>query len=88
MLAYERTKCGAVSSVQASYNPAMNRILVILGTVILVIGLLWPWVRRLPLFRLPGDVVIDRPGFKFFFPITTMLILSLVISLLAWLFRK
>ena len=36
----------------------MNRILVILGTVILVIGLLWPWVRKLPLFRLPGDVVI------------------------------
>ena len=66
----------------------MNRILVILGTVILVIGLLWPWVRRLPLFRLPGDVIIDRPGFKFFFPITTMLIVSVVISVLAWLFRR
>ena len=66
----------------------MNRILVILGTVILVIGLLWPWVRKLPLFRLPGDFVIDRPGFKFFFPLTTMLIISLAISIIAWLFRR
>jgi hypothetical protein len=66
----------------------MNRILVILGTVILAIGLLWPWVRRLPLFRLPGDIVIDRPGFRFFFPITTMLIVSVVVSVLAWLFRR
>jgi hypothetical protein len=66
----------------------MNRLLVILGTTILVIGLLWPWVRKLPLFRLPGDIVIDRPGFKFFFPITTMLLISLAISLIAWLFRR
>jgi hypothetical protein len=66
----------------------MNRLLIILGTVILLIGVLWPWLRRLPLFRLPGDIVIDRPGFKFFFPITTMLLLSAVISLLAWLFRR
>ena len=96
MLAYSRTKCSRESCLHEvqSRRPrirnerAMNRILVILGTVILVIGLLWPWVRKLPLFRLPGDVVIDRPGFKFFFPITTMLIVSLVISLLAWLFRR
>lgn len=66
----------------------MNRILVFLGLTLTAIGLLWPWVRRLPLFHLPGDIVVDRPGFKFFFPITTMLILSLVISLLLWLFRK
>jgi hypothetical protein len=66
----------------------MSRLLVIFGTLLIVAGLLWPWFRRLPLFRLPGDIVIDRPGFKFFFPITTMLLLSAVISLLAWLFRR
>ena len=66
----------------------MSRLLVVLGTVLIVLGLLWPWVRRLPLFRLPGDIVIDRPHFKFFFPITTMLIVSLVISLLAWILRR
>jgi hypothetical protein len=40
------------------------------------------------LFHLPGDIVIDRPGFKFFLPITTMLIVSVVLSLLAWLLRR
>jgi len=66
----------------------MNRLLVGLGAVLILLGLSWSWVRTLPLFRLPGDIVIDRPGFKFFFPITTMLLLSLVISILAWLSRK
>ena len=66
----------------------MNRFFVILGTAIVLIGLTWPWVRRLPLFRLPGDIIVDRPGFKFFFPITTMLLISVVISLIAWLMRR
>jgi hypothetical protein len=66
----------------------MNRLLVTLGVVLVIIGLGWSWVRRWPLFRLPGDVVIDRPGFKFFFPLTTMLLVSAAISLLAWAMRK
>lgn len=66
----------------------MNRLLVILGTALILIGLAWPWVRKLPLFRLPGDIVIDRPGFRFFFPITTLLIVSAVVSLIAWLLRR
>lgn len=66
----------------------MNRWLVALGTVLIVAGMLWPWLKRIPLFRLPGDIVIDRPGFKFFFPITTMLILSAVLSVLAWFLRR
>ena len=66
----------------------MNRVLVGLGAILILLGLTWSWVRTLPLFRLPGDIVIDRPGFKFFFPITTMLLLSLVISIFAWLSRK
>jgi hypothetical protein len=41
----------------------------------------------MPFFRLPGDIVIDRPGMKVFFPITTMIVISLVVSLLLWLFR-
>ena len=66
----------------------MNRILVALGASLVLLGLTWPWVRRLPLFKLPGDIVIDRPGFRFFFPITTLLLISALISLLARLFRK
>ena len=66
----------------------MNRILIILGTTLIVAGLIWPWLRRMPLFHLPGDIIIDRPGFKFFFPLTTMLIVSAVISFLSWLLRR
>jgi len=66
----------------------MNRILLFLGTLLILAGLAWPLVRRLPLFHLPGDVVIDRPGFKFFFPITTLLLISAILSVIAWLLRR
>jgi hypothetical protein len=66
----------------------MNRLLLALGTVFLLAGLLWPWLKRMHLFHLPGDIIIDRPGFRFMFPITTMLIISVVLSLLAWLLRR
>jgi hypothetical protein len=66
----------------------MNRLLVALGAALVVAGLLWPWLKRMHLLHLPGDIVIDRPGFKFFLPITTMLIVSAVLSLIAWLMRR
>jgi ribose/xylose/arabinose/galactoside ABC-type transport system permease subunit len=66
----------------------MNRFLVALGTVFIVAGVCWPWLKRVPLFHLPGDIVIDRPGFKFMFPITSMLIVSAVLSLVVWLVRR
>ena len=66
----------------------MQRIMVTLGLLIAVIGLLWPWLSKLPLGRMPGDIVIDRPGFKLFAPFTTMIIVSLVLSLLVWLLRR
>lgn len=66
----------------------MSRYLIYLGIVLTVAGLAWPWLRRLPLFHLPGDIIISRPGCKFFFPITTMLAASIVLSLIAWLMRR
>ena len=66
----------------------MNRFLVAIGVCVVVLGLAWPLVRRVPLFHLPGDIVIDRPGVKFFFPITTMILISAVISLIAWVLRR
>jgi hypothetical protein len=66
----------------------MNRLLITVGASLILLGLAWSWIKRLPLFRLPGDIVIDRPGFKFFFPITTMLLISAVISIIAWGLRK
>lgn len=66
----------------------MNRALVVIGIVIVLVGLFWKQLAGLPLFKLPGDIVVDRPGFKFFFPITTMIVVSLVVSFLLWLFRR
>ena len=66
----------------------MQKFLIILGAAILVIGLLWPWLGKLGLGRLPGDIVVRRDDFSFYFPITTSILVSLVLSLLFWLFRR
>jgi hypothetical protein len=66
----------------------MQKALVILGLVILLIGLAWPWPGSVPPGRLPGDIVIEKENFRFYLPITTMLIASVVISLIIWLFRQ
>jgi hypothetical protein len=66
----------------------MQKTLLVIGVTIVVVGLLWPWLSKLPFGRLPGDIVIDKPGFKLFFPITSMLLVSGLISLIMWLLRK
>ena len=66
----------------------MRRVLIVIGLLIVAAGLAWPWISKLPIGRLPGDIIIDRPGFKFFMPITTMIIVSIVLSLIFWLLRK
>jgi hypothetical protein len=66
----------------------MQKSLIIIGVVLLITGLLWPWLARIPLGRLPGDIVINRPNFRIYIPITTMILISLIISLIMKLFRK
>jgi hypothetical protein len=66
----------------------MQRLFIALGLILLTAGLLWPWLSRLGLGRLPGDIRIERDGFGFYFPLTTGLIISIVLSLLVWLLRK
>ena len=66
----------------------MSRILTILGLVIVALGLAWPWLGRLGLGRLPGDIVIQRNGFTFYAPIVTSLLVSIVLSLILWLLRR
>lgn len=66
----------------------MQRMLIYAGLVLVAVGLLWPWLGRLPLGRLPGDILIERPGFKLYIPVTTMILVSLILSLLARIFRK
>jgi len=65
-----------------------QRLLIILGIVILIIGVAWPWLGKLGLGRLPGDIAVRKDNFAFYFPITTSIIVSLVLSLIFWLFRK
>jgi hypothetical protein len=66
----------------------MQRLLIAAGLILLIAGLLWPWLSRLPLGRLPGDIHIVRPGFSFHFPIVTCIVISIVLSLLLWIFRR
>jgi len=66
----------------------MSRTLIIIGLILIAAGLLWPWLTRLGLGRLPGDIAIERDNFRFYFPITTSILISLLLTLLFWLFRK
>lgn len=67
---------------------SMPRLLITLGLILVAIGILWPWLTKLGLGRLPGDIVIERENFRFYFPITTSILISLILSLLFWLFRR
>ena len=67
---------------------SMQRFLIIAGLILIVGGILWPLLGSLPLWRLPGDITISRPNLKVYFPITTMIVISGIISLILWLFRK
>ena len=66
----------------------MQRLLIISGIAALLLGLLWPWLAKLGLGRLPGDFHVQREGFSFFFPVTTSLIVSIVVTLILWLLRR
>jgi len=66
----------------------MQRLLVTLGVILLVAGLLWPYLSRLGLGRLPGDIAIQGERGGFYFPIVTCLLVSLVLSLIFWLAGK
>jgi hypothetical protein len=62
----------------------MARFLIVLGLVIVVIGLLWPFLSQIGLGRLPGDIVIERENMTFYFPLMTCLLLSVLFSLVFW----
>ena len=66
----------------------MARWLIILGVVLILAGLLWPWLTRLGVGRLPGDIVIERDNFRVYIPITTSIVISVVLSLLLWLLNR
>jgi hypothetical protein len=66
----------------------MARWLIILGVTLILAGLLWPWLGKLGLGRLPGDIVIERDSFRLYLPITTSILISIVLSLILWLLNR
>jgi uncharacterized protein HemY len=66
----------------------MQRLLILLGAVLLAAGLFWPWISKIPFGRLPGDINIEREDFSFHFPLMTAILVSLVLTLIVWLWRK
>ena len=67
----------------------MHRPLILFGVLLILVGIAWPWLSKLPLGRLPGDIVVERVNFRFYFPLATGLLVSVGLSLLLWWwFRK
>jgi len=66
----------------------VSRTLIILGLVLVATGLLWPWLSKLGLGRLPGDIVIDRQHFHLYIPLATGLLVSIVLSIVLWLISR
>jgi hypothetical protein len=66
----------------------LRRLLIVGGLVLVGAGVLWPWLARLGLGRLPGDIAIQRQNFSFYFPVVTCPVISVALTLLFWLLRK
>jgi Protein of unknown function (DUF2905) len=66
----------------------MSRTLILLGLILVAAGLLWSWIGRLGLGRLPGDIVVERPNFTLYVPITTGLLISVAVTLILWLLNR
>ncbi|MCP5143364.1 MAG: DUF2905 domain-containing protein [Gammaproteobacteria bacterium] len=67
---------------------AFGRWLIVIGIVLVVAGLLLPWLQKSGLGRLPGDFIFERGGTRFYLPLATCVLISAVLSLLFWLFRR
>jgi len=66
----------------------VSRTLITIGIVLVILGLIWPWLQKSGIGRLPGDIFVERDQFRFYFPVTTSIIVSLLVTLFFWLFRK
>jgi len=67
---------------------SIGRALILLGAALVVLGVILSFAPSLPLGRLPGDLRIERPGFRFYLPVTSSLLVSAVLSLAFWLFSR
>jgi hypothetical protein len=73
--------------VDGNFNSPVRGLLIAAGAFLLLAGLLWPLLSRY-VGRLPGDIVVRKPGFTFAFPIVTCIVISIILTLILWLFRR
>lgn len=66
----------------------MSKTLIVIGLALVAVGVLWPWLSKLGLGRLPGDIWIERENVTFYAPITTAILASLALSLALWLINR
>ena len=66
----------------------MAKLLITIGIVLVAVGVLWPLLAKLGLGSLPGDIKLERKGYTFYFPLTTGIIVSVVITFILWIFRR
>ena len=67
---------------------SISRLLIGLGLIILLVGITWPWLSRLGLGQLPGDIVVERENFHFYFPLATSIIVSIILSAVLWILNR
>ena len=67
---------------------SLGRALILLGAILVVLGAILTFAPSLPLGRLPGDLRIERPGLRVYLPITSSLLVSLVLTAVFWLIAK
>jgi Protein of unknown function (DUF2905) len=66
----------------------MSRTLIIIGIALVAIGVLWPWLAKMGIGQLPGDIMIKRDNFVFYAPLTSGLLVSFVLSAVFWLLSR
>ncbi|GAK39735.1 DUF2905 domain-containing protein [Paenibacillus urinalis] len=66
----------------------MPKLLIFAGVALIIVGLIWMVLGRfIQLGKLPGDIYVDRGNFKFYFPIVTCIVISLILTLISWIIR-
>jgi Protein of unknown function (DUF2905) len=66
----------------------MSRTLIVIGLLVVAAGVLWPWLSKLPLGRLPGDIAVKTGNGGIYFPIVTCILISVLLSVIMWFMRK
>ena len=69
--------------------PSLGKALIVMGLIIAAVGVILTLAGRIPwLGRLPGDIYVKKENFTFYFPLATSIVISIVLSLIFWLFRR